>query len=128
MKLLLDTCSALFLWEGNERLSATAAAALRDPQNEVFLHQVSYLEITLKHALRKLHLTEPPSQLIPKALKAYDIRFVRLSNADILGLESLPFHHRDPFDRLLISHAMGNGLVLVTPDAHAAHYGVPLLW
>ncbi len=128
MKLLLDTCAALFLWEGNERLSAAAAAALRDPQNEVILHQVSYLEITLKHALRKLHLTEPPSQLIPKALTAYGIRFVRLSNADILGLESLPFHHRDPFDRLLISHAIGNGLIFVTSDTQARHYGIPLLW
>jgi PIN domain nuclease of toxin-antitoxin system len=128
MKLLLDTAAALFLWAGDERLSTDARHAIADPANELVFHQVSYLEITLKFSLGKLPLTEPPSLLVPKALEAYRIRFARLANDDIRALEALPFHHRDPFDRLLIAHSQRRGLVFVTPDSQVRRYQIPLLW
>ena len=128
MQLLADTCTALWYWGGDPRLSANAEAALRDGPNEVVFHQVSYLEITLKYSLGKLPLALAPAILIPEALRAYRFQYARLSNRDIAGLESLPFHHRDPFDRILISHAIDKGLTIVTPDAHIAGYGVPVIW
>ena len=128
MHLLVDTCAALWYWSGDTRLSGVAEAALRDGSNEVTFHQASYLEITLKYSLGKLPLTQAPAILIPEALRAYRFHYARLSNRDIAGLEALPFHHRDPFDRLLISHAIDRGLTVVTPDLHIADYSVPVLW
>ena len=128
MDLLVDTCTALWFWSGDPRLSAKAEEAIRDPSNEVWFHQVSYLEITLKYSLGKLSLTEPPAILVPKALEQYRFQFTPLSNPDIAGLESLPFHHRDPFDRLLISRALNRGWTLVSADGEFPAYGVKILW
>ena len=128
MKLLLDTCAALWYWSGDTRLSSKAVDALNDPRNELIFHQVSYLEITLKYSLGKLALAEAPSLLVPKAIMAYGLEYASLSNRGIQGLEDLPFHHRDPFDRLLISHARHQGLVILSADGEMPKYDVPVLW
>lgn len=128
MDLLVDTCTALWFWSGDPRLSAKAEEAIRDPSNDVWFHQVSYLEITLKYSLGKLSMTEPPSALVPRALDEYRFRFTALSNPDIAGLERLPLHHRDPFDRLLISRALNRGWTLVSSDRAFSAYGMKLLW
>ena len=128
MRFLLDTCAALYLWAGDGRLSAAAAEIIDDRANDLVFHQVSYLEITLKHSLGKLRLADPPSVLVPKALRAYGIDYAPLANEDIKGLEDLPWHHRDPFDRLLVAHARRHGLVFLTPDKAVRAYGVPVLW
>ena len=127
MNLLLDTCAALWLWSGDRRLSRTMEDALRAPGNTVVFHQVSYLEITLKHALNRLPMREPPSVLVPRALKAYGVEYASLSNRDIAGLEKLPWHHRDPFDRLLIAHALAGDYTVVTADRRFRDYGVAIL-
>ena len=128
MDYLLDTCTALYLWGGSPDLSDRAKAVIRDTRNTLWLHQVSYLEITLKHSIGKLPLSEAPFVLVPKALSAYQIRFTNLSNKDIAGLEHLPFHHRDPFDRLLVSHALNTEMTVLTPDAVFLKYGVKVVW
>lgn len=128
MDVLVDTCAALWYWSGDIRLSARAEEVLRDPSNEVWFHQISYLEITIKFSLGKLTLAESPATLVPKALKAYRFQFSPLSNQDIARLESLPFHHRDPFDRLLISRALNQGWTVVSPDSNFWPYGVNLVW
>ena len=128
MKLLLDTCAALWLWKGSDRLSATAKTAIQDPNSEVVFHQISYLEITTKNVTGKLALTKPPTTFVKEAVAAYQLQYVALSDEDIAGLEKMPLHHRDPFDRLLFSHSLRNGLTLVTSDAMAAKYGVPVIW
>ena len=116
MNCLVDTCTALFYWSGAAELSDTARKTLRNPANVLWFHQISYFEITLKYSLGKLRLKEAPSTLVPKALTAYRMRFTRLSNRDVSTLEDLPFHHRDPFDRLLIARALTEGMSLITPD------------
>ena len=128
MDLLVDTCTALWFWSGDSRLSATAEEAIRDPSNEVWFHQVSYLEITLKYSLGKLSLTEAPATLVPRALEEYQFQFTALSNPDISGLESLPFHHRDPFDRLLLSRTLNRQWTIISSDPIFPVYGVKILW
>jgi PIN domain nuclease of toxin-antitoxin system len=66
MRILLDTCEFLWLVAGDAKLSPTVAAAVRDPQNEVFLSVVSFWEISLKHSLDKLPLPQPPAQFVPQ--------------------------------------------------------------
>lgn len=128
MDLLVDTCAALWYWNGDNRLSARAEDALREPSNNLWFHQISYLEITLKFSLGKLSLAEPPVTLVPKALKVYSFQFTPLANSDIARLESLPFHHRDPFDRLLISRALNHDWAVVSPDPNFPPYGVKVIW
>lgn len=128
MTLLLDTCAALWWWAGDSRLSRLAAEALGDSANKIVFHQISYLEMTIKHSLGKLPLGESPELLVPKALAAYQVGYRVLSNADIARSALLPWHHRDPFDRLLIAHAIDQSLTVVTSDGKFTEYGVPVLW
>lgn len=111
-----------------EHLSGPARTLLADSANELHLHQVSTLEIQLKHASGKLPLEIPPSEFIPKALLKTDIAYHTLSDADIFFLARLPALHRDPFDRLLIAHAITRGLTILTPDPLIHQYPVNSVW
>ena len=128
MKILLDTCTALWLFQGSPRLSERVRLAVADPGTELLFHQVSYLEITLKHAKGSVKLTTPPAQLLPKALHAYRIGYVGLDNREIAALETLPPHHADPFDRLLIAAALRHCAILATPDPQIQRYDLPVMW
>lgn len=128
MRLLLDTCAALFWWRGDARLSPAAVTALSDPANEVFFHQVSFLEITIKVLRGKLAIGGPASVMVPKAVLAYGIINAKLDDSSIADLEQLPAIHSDPFDRILIAHARCHGLTIVTSDSIIPQYPVPVLW
>ena len=128
MKLLLDTCAALWWWDGSSRLSAAAEAALEEQSNEVALHQVTFLEIAIKHSRGKLGIPKAPQALVAEALEEYELAYHRLGDRDIVRLATLPLHHRDPFDRLLIAHALEHSLTVVTSDSKFVEYGVSVLW
>ncbi|MEI8293874.1 MAG: type II toxin-antitoxin system VapC family toxin [bacterium] len=128
MKLLLDTC--VFLWsvDETENLSATARKAVQDSANEIVFHQISVLEIQIKHSLGKLPLQVPPSQFIANAESSLGTIRHNLDDPAMSLLGNLPWIHRDPFDRVLISHAVYHGLTLVTPDPNIHRYPVRVLW
>lgn len=128
MRLLLDTCTFLWCIEGGAALSETAARALVDPENEVYLSSVSAWEIAVKHALGKLSLPEPPERYIPAQRRARGIEAWPLGEEAALYLHRLPPLHRDPFDRMLICQALLSGLTLVTPDEEIGRYPVPTCW
>ncbi len=128
MHFLVDTCTALFYWNGSAELSEKARQTMRDPANILWFHQISFFEITLKYSIGKLRLKEAPSTLVPKALSAYRMRFTRLSNRDVSKLEDLPFHHRDPFDRVLIARALNEKMSVITPDGAFSDYGLRVIW
>ncbi len=128
MRLLLDTCAGLWLFNDQPELSDAARAAVADPENELIIHQVTLWEMTLKHSLGKLPLLAPPGEVLAEGMARYGIGYATLADEDIAVMGNLPFHHRDPFDRLLIAHAKRRGLTLVSPDAAWSAYGVPVLW
>jgi PIN domain nuclease of toxin-antitoxin system len=128
VRLLLDTCTFLWLAGGSTALSPAAQRAIRDPAHEVFLSSVSVWEIVTKNRAGRLPLPEPPEVLIP-------------AERDMRGLEPLPFDeesalygtrlpslHRDPFDRMLIAQAIAHSLTIVTPDPLITQYPVRVLW
>ncbi|OFW06907.1 MAG: twitching motility protein PilT [Acidobacteria bacterium RIFCSPLOWO2_02_FULL_67_36] len=127
MKLLLDTCT--FLWlAGGGMLSRAAAAAVRDPSNDVFLSAVSVWEIVTKYRLGRLPLPEPPDRLIPAERRVRGLTALAFDeDAALQGLR-LPALHRDPFDRMLIAQAVAHGLAIVTPDQAIAQYPVRVIW
>jgi PIN domain nuclease of toxin-antitoxin system len=128
MKLLLDTCSFLWMALADRALSRRAREAFVDPTNEVYLSAISSWEIALKHALGKLPLPEQPMLLIPEMRTRYRIEPLPLDENAALAVAQLPTLHRDPFDRMLICQAIMGGLTLVTPDPLIRQYAVPTLW
>lgn len=128
MRLLLDTCTFLWVTRGDALLSAEAAALFRDPANEVFLSAVSAWEIAVKHRLGKLPLPDLPARYVPRERERHGIAALPLDEADTLMLDRLPPVHTDPFDRLLVCQAIQHGLTLLTPDAQIHRYPVAVQW
>jgi PIN domain nuclease of toxin-antitoxin system len=127
VKLLLDTCT--FLWlAGGGSLSPAAAASIRDPSNEVFLSAVSTWEIASKYRTGKLTLPEPPDRLIPTERGLRGVLALSFDEESALQVLRLPPLHRDPFDRMLISQAIAGSLAIVTPDPLITQYPVRVIW
>ena len=128
MRLLLDTCTFLWLVGGAEELSSRARQAFADPANEVFLSAASAWEIAVKHRLGKLPLPTAPDEFVPVQRAAHGIEPLAVEEESALHVAKLPDVHRDPFDRMLVAQALVGGLVLVTPDETIRRYPVRALW
>ncbi len=128
MKCLLDTCAFLWLSDRTDCLSAKVNELVSDAENELFVHQATTLEIQLKYDKGNLSLVIPPHKFIPEAIAKHKLLYNAFSDADIFFLEKLPTHHRDPFDRILISHAIINGLTIISPDPLIYQYPVNTIW
>jgi PIN domain nuclease of toxin-antitoxin system len=128
VKLLLDTCTFLWIVAGARDLSPAARAAFSDPGNEIHLSAVSSWEIAVKHAMGRLPLPIEPSRFVPEQRRAHGIEELPLDEASALVLGRLPRVHRDPFDRMLVCQAIVGGLAILTPDPGIRAYAVPTLW
>jgi len=128
MKLLLGTCTFLWIVAGAPELSDHARRTFSAPDNEVYLSAVSAWEIAVKHSLGRLPLPTPPSEFVPEMRQRHGIAPLALSEEAALLLGKLPLNHRDPFDRMLICQATAEGMVLLTPDEQIVSYPVRTLW
>ncbi len=111
-----------------EQLSPRVREALEDSSNHLVFHQASSWEIQIKYQLGKLPLMRSPKEVVEGGLKTYGIAYHPMNDTAIWHLQKLPPLHRDPFDRMLISHALCEGLKLVTPDPLIHPYPVATLW
>jgi PIN domain nuclease of toxin-antitoxin system len=128
LKLLLDTCTFLWIITDSPELSPQAREIFIDPTNDVFLSAVSAWEISVKHALKRLPLPELPSRFIPAQREKHDIDPLPLEEEATLYLPALPEYHKDPFDRMLICQAIVHGMVILTPDDLITQYPVRSIW
>jgi PIN domain nuclease of toxin-antitoxin system len=126
--LLLDTCTLLWLAADPSRLSPDATEALDDEANELWVSDVSTLEIALKWSAGKLTLPTPPRTWFESQVATWELSTIGLRRPDIYRTTELPAHHRDPFDRLLIAQALDRGFTIVTPDEAVVVYPVATLW
>jgi PIN domain nuclease of toxin-antitoxin system len=126
LRLLLDTHVLLCALSSPERLSPATASALAHPSNEVFVSAASAWEIAIKQSLKKLDLPAPAAAWLPNAVAQTGFTWIPITPEDALRVGKLPWHHRDPFDRLLVAQASG-GYTLVSRDARLSGYGIPLL-
>jgi len=127
-RILLDTHVWLWFNGAPERLSEEARQAFVDPENELFLSAASTWEIAIKHAAGRLELPAPPAQYIPTRLAENNVRPLAIQHSHTLAAASLPMHHSDPFDRMLIAQARQEGLTLATGDARLRAYEAPIMW
>jgi PIN domain nuclease of toxin-antitoxin system len=128
VRLLLDTHSFLWFIEGSAQLSVGARAMIDDVSNEVFLSVASLWEIAIKVSIGKLSLHQPYMILIPAQLQLNRIQVLNISFAHTAALVALPFHHKDPFDRMLIAQSLVEGMPLVSADTALDAYSVTRLW
>ena len=128
MKLLLDTCTFLWMTVGSAKLSPAASKFLLDPANEIFLSPASAWEISVKWAIGKLDLPQPPHVFVPKQRSAHWIEPLPILEEDVLHLHRLPPLHRDPFDRILICQAIAQSMAILTPDSDITQYPVNAIW
>lgn len=128
MRILLDTHSFLWFIAGDARISTTARALVADGDNEALLSIASLWEIAIKLSLGKLTLTEPFETLIPGQLALNAISVLPIEFTDVVEVGKLPFHHRDPFDRLLVAQAVTRNLPVVSRDRALDSYAIRRLW
>ena len=125
MKFLIDTHILIWYMEGNERLKDNEIAIIDNPENRILFSNVGLWEITIKSSLRKLDLYVPilemESFLNEKNIQLYSFTYKHLNI-----LHSLPYHHGDPFDRLIIAQAIADDLTIVTDDKLFKNYNVKL--
>ena len=126
MKLLLDTHVLLWSASDPDRLADDTRAVLEDGANDVFVSVVTAWEIAIKQSLDKLELPRPAERWLPEVLRRSGFEIADIGLGAALRVRGLPWHHRDPFDRLLIAHALEDGFTIVTHDDAFAAYGVPL--
>ena len=127
MRLLLDTHVLLWALSEPARIPDPVAQALVDPGNEVVVSAATVWEIAIKQSLGKLQLPGPVEVWLFDAMAQTGLGWIDVSPEVAAGVRALPWHHRDPFDRILVSHASA-GHTLVTHDAAFRPYGVPILW
>lgn len=127
MRLLLDTHVWLWWLTEPERLPADIHAALEDGGNELYLSVVISWEIAIKYALGKLPLPEPPAAFVEARLVRDGLHTLHIEHRHALAVAELPFHHHDPFDRLLIAQAQGESMVLATVDPKIKAYDLDFL-
>ena len=128
MRILLDTCTFLWLAEGDPALSAPAREAIVDPSNEVYLSPISVWEIVIKQALGRLVLKLSADRYVPEQRQLHRIDTLPVTEYAALQLSRLPSHHRDPFDRLLMAQAVAEACTIATPDPLIRQYPVSTIW
>lgn len=124
---LLDTHALIWFVNGDERLSIKARKAILHKHASTFVSIASLWEIAIKVSLRKLELTTP-FITIEKQLEQNGFILLPITVNDTLQLSLLPFHHKDPFDRILISQSAMNKLTLISKDKQFEKYGIKTIW
>ncbi len=128
MKILLDAHAFLWVISENIKLSKNAKQAYLDSENELFFSAVSYWEIGIKISIGKLELASDWKKIIDKEMVNNGIKWLDLKKEHVQGIINLEFHHRDPFDRLLIAQAQYEQLVIMTVDKCIDKYNIATLW
>ena len=128
MKLLLDTHTLLWFIAGSASLSASARSLIEDVSNDKFVSIASIWEIAIKVSIGKMILSAPFDVLFPHQLQVNGFHLLPVKIEHTSVVTTLPFHHRDPFDRLLIAQAIEERLTVVSVDDVFDDYGISRLW
>jgi PIN domain nuclease of toxin-antitoxin system len=128
VRILLDTCTFLWIVGQPGQVPARVIEAFRKPDHEVFLSAASAWEIVLKHARGRLPLPNPAHQFVTTEREAHGIASLPIDEESAVHLSRLPALHRDPFDRILVSQAIVHGLTILTPDPLIAQYPARTMW
>lgn len=128
MKLLLDTHVLLWFLADDPQLSRAAKALIENPMAEKYVSVASCWEISIKAGLKKLELGEPSHSFLSRELAANHFQLLGIGLAHATMVETLPSHHKDPFDRLLIAQSILESMLLISADSIFDEYAVNRQW
>ena len=128
MRVLLDTHAFLWFVLGDAQLSSMAKSHIFDPINAKLVSPASYWEIAIKIRLGKYTLGEPYEAFMQRAIFGNGFRILAIEPKHTVALTTLPLHHRDPFDRLLIAQAMVEQIPIISGDTMFDAYLITRLW
>ncbi|MCL1998915.1 MAG: type II toxin-antitoxin system VapC family toxin [Turicibacter sp.] len=127
MKYLLDTHVALWYLEQSPRLSKNIEQTIDDAENDIFVCAISLWEVAIKVNLGKLDLRLTLAELF-ELVEIRNFRIIPIEYKHMLTLLNLPYHHKDPFDRLIIATALAEQLTIISADKNIQRYDVPWIW
>jgi PIN domain nuclease of toxin-antitoxin system len=127
MRYLLDTHALIWHLQNDTQLSNQAKSIIEDEENEILATTASLWEIAIKISLKKLELTLHTDEIYEKLI-AMDIRVLNILPNHIRTVQTLPHHHRDPFDRMIIAQAQAENCPIISRDGAFEDYDVPVLW
>lgn len=128
MMLLLDTHTFLWFVTDDPQLSVTARALIVDPANEILVSAASYWEVAIKVSLGKYPLSVPFERFFTQGIEGNDFSILPIEIRHAAILSSLPMHHKDPFDRMIIAQAIGDHFAILGVDSAFDAYGITRLW
>ncbi len=120
--------TVLWFWWDDPQLSATARALIRNPANRKLVSPVTPWEVAIKVSLKKLNIGGLYRGFFPREMLRTNFEWLPVTDDHLATVAALPFHHKDPFDRLLISQAIVELIPIVSADAALDPYGVRRLW
>jgi len=127
LKYILDTHTFIWCNDDPQLLSEKVVALCEDPSNKLFVSLASVWEMQIKLQLKKLKLSASLESIIEQQ-QANNIELLTLTTQHILNLSTLPMHHKDPFDRLIISQANMDNAILLSADKKLELYDVKVDW
>ena len=128
MRLLLDTHAFLWFVLGDSQLVSTALARILDPANVKVVSPATYWEIAIKISVGKYALHEPYESFMQRGISGNGFSVLPVEPKHTAVLTKLPFHHRDPFDRLLVAQAMVEAIPILSADTTLSSYSIARLW
>jgi len=128
MRVLLDTHAFLWAADGSDRLSPRALGILEDPGNELLLSAASAYEIGVKAGRGRLGLPDTPASFVVTRMAVLDIHELPVTTSHALAASSLPPHHADPWDRMLVAQAQLEQVPILTRDRRIGRYDVETIW
>jgi len=128
MKVLLDTHSMLWWLAQDQRLSSMARETIGDGRNHLVWSMASSWEISVKVGIGKLTLGRPLQQLFADIVSDQGVELLPITHDHCTRLSTLPLHHRDPFDRMLVVQAQGERIPILSADPKLTQYDIEVLW
>jgi len=128
MTLLLDTHTVLWFWWNDPQLSPKALSIICDATNRKLVSPATAWEVAIKVSLKKLDIGGPYRGFFPHHMLRNNFEWLAITDDHFAEVVALPFHHKDPFDRLLIAQAKVEAIPLVSADPASDPYGITRLW
>lgn len=128
MRVLLDTHAFLWWISDSPQLSDGAREAIADGRNALIFSAVSGWEIAVKAGLGRLELPDSPGKFVNEQLSLNDLEVLPIHLRHAIGVYGLPDYHRDPFDRLLVSQSLVEGVPILSADPEIARYPIETIW
>jgi len=128
MRLLLDTHTLIWFFAGDSQLSSIARILIEDEDNNRLLSVASVWEMAIKKSQGNLNFTLPFQEYIEEKLSWEDFNLLNINLDHLNAIVTMPFHHKDPFDRLIVAQAMVEGIPVLSKDSAFDAYSINRIW